>query len=424
MADISGLYPQPPAAAQPNVLASGDPSKVLGLIGQANQLQTFNATRAAGEAAQSAIGPDGTYDPTANALALRNNPNAALVAPEAIQAILAKKGQLIEQTRGQAQDATNLFGAVSNMDKPSALDVHKAAATAASLYPNLPPSVIAGISNHILNDPAGIKHGATTIQNMAIGAAGTSGRVAAPPAPSGAPQQQPLGAANYGGAQPTALPPGTPEAMQGSAQAYVDASNAANKYSTRVNPLRQAIPLLEGMKETDIGPTSDKWNDIKSTAITLGAGTLAGIDPQKIANVNELKKYFNQYASQAAATMGPKTNDGLATAVTSNPNIHMDKLSALDLSKVAMGVERMQQAGVLEFNDMVDRGQALPQNFNKFMADWSTKQDPRAFVYDLMTKEQQDKLKKTLPSAELNKIRNGMNLADRHGLLGDVHHNE
>jgi 5,10-methenyltetrahydromethanopterin hydrogenase len=89
-----------------------------------------------------------------------------------------------------------------------------------------------------------------------------------------------------------------------------------------------------------------------------------------------------------------------------------------------MGVERMQQAGVLEFNDMVDRGQALPQNFNKFMADWSTKQDPRAFVYDLMTKEQQDKLKKTLPPAELNKIRNGMNLADRHGLLGDVHHNE
>jgi hypothetical protein len=48
-------------------------------------------------------------------------------------------------------------------------------------------------------------------------------------------------------------------------------------------------------------------------------------------------------------------------------------------------------------------------------------QDLRAFVYDLMTKEQQDNPKKNLPPAELNKIRNGMNIADRHGLLGDVH---
>lgn len=220
----------------------------------------------------------------------------------------------------------------------------------------------------------------------------------------------------------TGLPPGTAQSMEGAAQAYNEASAAAGKYAQRVNPLRQAIPILEKMKETEIGPTSERWNDLKSTAVTLGAGKiLGGIDPEKIKDFNELKKYFAQYSSQAAATMGPKTNDGLATAVTSNPNIHMDKMSALDLSKMALGAERMQQAGIREFNALVEAGKASPAGFNKFMVKWGTEQDPRAFVYDLLTPEQQAKLKTKLSKPELDKIRNGMNIADRHGLLGDVH---
>jgi hypothetical protein len=142
--------------------------------------------------------------------------------------------------------------------------------------------------------------------------------------------------------------------------AYNDAMGAAGRFAQRINPLRQAIPLLEKMKDTEIGPTSERWNDIKSTAVTLGAGKLAGIDPEKIKDYNELKKYFTQYASQAAATLGPKTNDGLATAVTSNPNVHMDKLSATELAKVAMGIERMQQAAALEFNERVQPARHSP----------------------------------------------------------------
>lgn len=218
----------------------------------------------------------------------------------------------------------------------------------------------------------------------------------------------------------TKLAPGVETALQGSAQAYNDAMVNAGKYSNRVNPLRQAIPLLEGMKETEIGPTSERWNDIKSTAVTLGAGTLAGIDPDKIKNYNELKKYFTQYASQAAATLGPKTNDGLATAVTSNPNVHMDKLSATELAKVALGIERMQQAAALEFNDQVQNGKAQPGGFNRFMLNWATKQDPRAFVYDIMDKKAQEAVKK-LPAAEKAKIAEGMKLAEKWKLLGDVH---
>lgn len=218
----------------------------------------------------------------------------------------------------------------------------------------------------------------------------------------------------------TKLAPGEDTALQGAAVAYNDAMGAAGRFAQRVNPLRQAIPLLEKMKDTDIGPTSEKWNDIKSTAVTLGAGKLAGIDPEKIKDYNELKKYFTQYASQAAATLGPKTNDGLATAVTSNPNVHMDKLSATELAKVALGIERMQQAAALEFNERVQNGKAQPGTFNRFMLDWATKQDPRAFVYDIMDKKAQETVRK-LPDAERAKVKEGMRIAEKWKLLGDVH---
>lgn len=219
----------------------------------------------------------------------------------------------------------------------------------------------------------------------------------------------------------TALPPDVVAARGGAVQSYNDAMAAGAKYAQRVNPLRQAIPLLEKMKETDIGPTSERWNDLKSTAQTLGAGKIiGGIDPEKIRDYNELKKYFSQYASQAAATMGPKTNDGLATAVTSNPNVHMDKLSATDLSKIALGVERMQQAGAHEFDELVQNGKAQPGDFNKFMLKWGSQQDPRAFVYDIMDLKAQDKVK-SLPAAERAKVVEGMRIAEKWKLLGDVH---
>ncbi|WFU26318.1 hypothetical protein QA649_08950 [Bradyrhizobium sp. CB1717] len=218
----------------------------------------------------------------------------------------------------------------------------------------------------------------------------------------------------------TKLAPGEETALTGAAQSYNEAMTNAGRYAQRINPLRQSIPILERMRPEDIGPLSDRWNEVKSTAQSLGAGKLAGIDPEKIKDYNELKKYFTQYASQAAATLGPKTNDGLATAVTSNPNVHMDKLSATELAKVALGIERMQQAAALEFNDLVQAGKAQPGTFNRFMLQWATKQDPRAFVYDIMDKKGQEAVRK-LPEAEREKVKEGMRIAEKWKLLGDVH---
>lgn len=243
----------------------------------------------------------------------------------------------------------------------------------------------------------------------------------APVAPQAAPGGRPAPAARPA-PQPvqTSLAPGETERMGSAVNAYNAASAATGQYSVRVNPLRKAIPILEKMKTTDIGPTSERWNDIKSIAQTLGAGPLAGIDPEKIKDYNELKKYFNQYTSQAAATLGPKTNEGLATAVTSNPNVNMDKLSATELAKMALGVERMQAAAVKEFKELVDARRIPANSFHDFMIDWGTRQDPRAFVYDMLDEKGQEKVRK-LPAAEREKVKEGMRIAKKHGLLGDVH---
>ena len=433
MGDIpppNALYPQPVAPQNSNMLA-GDPSKVLGIIGQMNQnalfQQTIRARNAIGQAYQSAIQPDGSIDTQSLMQSIKGSPDAAFMAGEASQGALSRQGQQIDNATkmfglqaGQNKLVLDSLGTLADKPKVTDEDMRNWAVTVAR-NSGIPTQQVLSVLSSAPKDPAARKEWLTSLRNMAIGSAGTAQRVTAPPTGGGAPQQQPLGSANYNGATPTGLSPAVTATNTRAGEAYSSASEAAGNYANRINPLRQAIPILEGMKETDIGPLSEKWNDIKSSAVNLGAGPLLGIDPEKIQKSNELKKYFNQYSVQVGSTLGPHTNDGLAAAVTSNPNVHMDRLSALDLSKVALGVERMRQAGVLEFNSKVDRGEADPSQFNKFMVDWGTKQDPRAFVYDLMSKDQQDKIKKDLPPAELKKIRDGMNIADRHGLLGDVH---
>lgn len=425
----NALYPQPVAPTQG--LLSGDPTKIIGLVGQmnANALfqQQFNARKAIGSAYQNAIQDDGSIDTKTLMQGIKDNPDAGFMAGEASAGALDRQGKQIENAKSMfglqaGQNKLLLDGLGTLADKPKVTDedLRNFAVTTAR-NSGIPTSQILSVIGSAPKDQAARKEWLTTLRNIAIGSSGTSERVSAPPTPAGAPQMAPKGAINYSGATPTGLSPAAAAVNAGSGDAYNKSLETAGTYSNRVNPLRQAIPLLEGMKETDIGPISEKWNDIKSTAVNLGAGPLLGIDPTKIRDVNELKKYFSQYSVQAGAAMGPHTNDGLAAAVTSNPNMHMDKLSATDLSKVAMGVERMRQAGTLEFKSKVERGDADPSQFNSFLADWGTKQDPRAFVYDLMSKEQQEKLKKGLPPSELKKIREGMNIADRHGLLGDVH---
>jgi hypothetical protein len=54
------------------------------------------------------------------------------------------------------------------------------------------------------------------------------------------------------------------------------------------------------------------------------------------------------------------------------------------------------------------------------MLKWATEQDPRAFVYDIMDKKGQESVRK-LPEGERAKVKEGMRIAEKWKLLGDVH---
>jgi hypothetical protein len=395
MADLSSLYPQPPAAAQPNALASGDPSKVLGLIGQMNGLQTFQAQQAAGQAAQSAIGPDGRYDPTVNALAIRNNPAAALVAPEAIQGILARQGQQIEQTRAQAQDATSLFGSISNMEKPTALDVHKAAALAAAQYPNLPPSVISGISNHILNDPAGIKHAATTIQNMAIGAAGTASRTAGPPTAGGAPTSQPLGAANYAGAQPVGNAPGEEDLLKSPAERAARLQSSASttqQYHADLDNLKQLSKTLQIG-----GPTVEIEKKLNQLGSRFGlSGTMT---PDQLKSVEEFDKIANQISLNQSQNFHG-SDAGLHTVVGANPSSSMSTYGREGVIDMLQGnqdaIDTTRRAWLRA------RANGAPaSSYDQFAEQIGQTLDPRVFQFNRMDRSNQQKFLSNMPPEDV-----------------------
>ena len=199
----------------------------------------------------------------------------------------------------------------------------------------------------------------------------------------------------------------------------------AGSYQERITPMRNAIGILEKLDPNDkgaIGPGSDTFNTLKSAAQTWGLGEIAGVDPNKVADFNKLRKYFEDAASRRASGLGPKTNDGLASALTASPNTKLDRLSALDLSKVNLGLDRMRQAAILEFDSLPDAEKAKwPEGkFSKWKSQWSTRQDPRAFIYDLMTPEAQKKLISGMSKEQRSKFEASLELADKHGLLGDV----
>jgi hypothetical protein len=396
MADISSLYPQPPAVPPPNVLTSGDPSAVLGMINQANQLQMFRAKQAAGTAAQGAIDPTtGRYDPTQNALAFRNNPAAALVAPEAIGDILQKQGQQIEQTRLQAQDATNLFGGIANIDKPTAMDVHNRAALAASQYPNLPATVINGISQHILSDPAGIKHGAAVIQNIGVGAQGATSRVVGPPTAGGAPQTVPLGTANIAGAMPTGNAPGE-EALLTSPAARADrlqgTAATTQQYHADLDNLKQLS------KTVDIGgPTVEIEKKLNQLGSRFGLSVT--MTPDQLKSVEEFDKIANQISLNQSQNFHG-SDAGLHTVVGANPSSSMSTYGREGVIDMLQGnqdaIDTTRRAWLRA------RANGAPaSSYDQFAEQIGQTLDPRVFQFNRMSRENQQKFLQNIPPDDL-----------------------
>ena len=227
----------------------------------------------------------------------------------------------------------------------------------------------------------------------------------APPAPSAAP------AATEPGTQPgaygTTLPPGQAAPLEAAGNQLASARTGMGTFAARTKPLEYAISHLAN---ADTGRGTEFVNDVKGYIQALKPGLAAslGIDPQKITDYDAAIKYMAQVA---AAQPGAQASDmGRQMASIANASGHIDKAAAQQVLFNTLGMERMQHAMTLAY------GNGNANAFPAHVADWNTKYDPRAFVYDQMDEKQKDAVLSSLKTkADKEKFTSGLKQAE--GLL-------
>lgn len=189
-----------------------------------------------------------------------------------------------------------------------------------------------------------------------------------------------------------AQPPGYSEAATASGGAMAAARTRAATFGTETFPLTQALGSLERLGPQGSGPLTDELNTFKSFLQSAGGTWLPGVDPNKIKDFDEAKKYLTQAAGGRAAAFGHGTDQALATALTANPSMKISNLAAVDLTKATLALRRMEQAQILE----ADRLSVPEAQYSKWASKWATGQDARAYMVDLLDAKQFERLRKSL----------------------------
>lgn len=384
---LSGLYPQPPQAGSGNILAS-NPLQLIGAMNALNQnalfQKTFAAKQAVGGAFQNALSPDGTVDIGKLSTGLQH-PDAAFAAPEAIGTLLDQRGKMISNdtaafglAAGQNRTVQDAIGAMAQDPNLTPDKVRSTMATIAR-NTNLPSGMLHSVLQTMPNGGKALQNWAANLGNVSIGAGGTASRVAGPPSPEGAPTTVPLGTANISGGMPTALPPGQAESLAANQAAYVADQTRSATTLGNVRQLETVLPLISQLGNTSFGPGSPEFAKLRGALTTAGV-----IDP----NASDLQvrqqagKYLLKYA-QGAQNAG-RSDQALATAIGSNPNLDLTQPANLHLVKNQIGMDRMDAAIPLAF-DSAHPNASDKTKYNTYKANFYQGNDQRAFTFDLLS---------------------------------------
>ena len=392
MPDVSDLYPKPPQPQQGGAL-SGLMQNPLAIIPALSALQQMQITRQ-------------------QAPALVQQPAAALQG----QNIQNLTGEMQQQDAARRIIAAEIGAGLSGIENPTANDVHSLTAYAARSHPDIArryPGIINSAADLVLRHPQGIKYGAGVLLNSGMSPGEASQRIPAPPDPlTGAARQEPVTAGNLrsaGGATPIALPPGSQESATAMQSDLIRAGN----YSTEIFPLRQAFDKIKELGPGGTAPGSKGRQEFESFVYGLAPqlSQYLGVDASKIKNYAELEKYLTQAMQVRANNFGPHTNEGLATATTGSPNVHINDLAGQDLIQAAIGLRRMEQAQIIQAS------KAGPASYTNQKALFAAQQDPRAYQIDMMTPDQIKSLQKSLKGADRAKFNTSLRSAIDSGVI-------
>ena len=374
------------------------PMAIMQLLGQVNQNrlfnQTYDARQSVGAATKAAIGPDGKFDlPTFMKTLSASGPN--FLAPEAAGQAVSNATNQFSLDSAKLSSAQKMIAAVAA--DPNAKKSDYARAATALGAAGVDPAMITSLTDPIyaaknpkeMRDIA-LKHGI-----MSLGTGALEGE-AGPPNEEGQIPQIPKGQAIPQRAAPggmvTTNPPGYNEAAVGSAGVMNAARARAANYGSDVFPMTQLLTNLEKLGPQGTGPGTHEFNTMKSFVQSNlnwlpGADKIIG-DPNKIADYNEAEKYATQLAGSRASQFGHGTDQAMAQSLIGSPNTHISNLAGVNLTKAVIGLRRMEHAQTLE----ADAKGVNPGKFATWAARWATDVDPRAFMDDLMTPEQKQRL--------------------------------
>jgi hypothetical protein len=205
---------------------------------------------------------------------------------------------------------------------------------------------------------------------------------------------------------PTAPRPDDEARWKASTDLYSRDKEATTNYQQRIFPLAQVSSILASGDVTT-GQGAEALNRAKSFLMTAGANL--GFDMDKLAKVDkfdELAKYMQQYVN--AQGMSARSDQALASAITGNASAHLNTLANKEVVKPLLAMERMKQMAMQDF----EKTDGHPQNYSRFLNDWQNTHDPRAFMADLLSKEQYTQMVNKMTDTERQRFSDTLHLVE------------
>lgn len=193
-------------------------------------------------------------------------------------------------------------------------------------------------------------------------------------------------AAQPSGTEVTA-PPGAPEVAASDRKTLFEDQIRASGTMANLRPLQQALPLIQQLSNQNFGPGSNEFAKIK------GALTTAGIINPNTSDLQvrqELNKYLLKYSSGANAA--GRSDAALSAAIGSNPNLDLTQPANLALVKNQIGYDKMDSAMPKVYALDAKPG----QTYSEFKSSYNQSYDPRAFKFDTLAPDEQQKLVSSL----------------------------
>ena len=424
--NINSLYPQP-QTPQPGLM-TGDPSHLIGMFGQMQQIQ---GRQAMGEAWRNALQPDGSID---HATLMRGAANAGVMAPDAVTAAQSQLQQRIQNQASQFELQANqnkfVMDSIGTLaDKPNVTDEDlRNFVVRTARNTGIPSGMLNSWMRSLPSDPAGRKQALVTLRNMAMGsAAASTPDEGAPDQTTGAPVSVTRGQAGYqragvaggapGAGAPVAtrpgivgLPPGFKESATGLAAGGVAGANAlmaANDSSmSRKGMLGN---LEEDLNHFTAGPSAD-WTKVAKAWVNRNVPMPSHwqFDPKSIASQEQFAKQAAQLAqAQFQSIGGTGTDSQFNSAFATSPNETLSQLGNKGIIRLLKGNEDAIQAKSRAWQNWLSGGNG-PQTYPQFNQQFNDKFDPRVFQF------------KYIPQKERQEYINRMDPADRQRFWADL----